>query len=62
MGRPCKPLIPLENVKPKMQAFRQRLHEMMIYPDETSAFDAETIRIILEDLPDVERNLLLVYF
>lgn len=55
-------LTAIEDVKPKMQAFKQRLYEMMIYPDETSAFDAETIRIILEDLPDVDRNIILVYF
>lgn len=52
----------IEDVKPKMQAFKHRLFEMMTYPDETSAFDAETIRIILEDLSDVDRNVILVYF
>lgn len=35
---------------------------MMIYPDETSAFDAETIRIILFELPPDESNLILAYY
>lgn len=55
-------LTAIEDVKPKMQDFKKRLTEMYTYPDETSAFDAETIRIILEELSDVDRNIVLVYF
>jgi DNA-directed RNA polymerase specialized sigma24 family protein len=62
MARISRLTVKQEEVKPRMQDFKQHLQEMMENPDETSAFDAETIRIILEDLSDVDRNVLLVYY
>ena len=35
---------------------------MMIYPDETSEFDANSIRIILFELDPDESNLLIAYY
>lgn len=35
---------------------------MMIYPDETSEFDANTIRIILFELDPDEANLLIAFY
>ena len=35
---------------------------MMIYPDETSEFDANSIRIILFELPPDESNLILAFY
>lgn len=65
MGRKIKQLeisIDIDNVKSKMNQFKKRLTYTMTHPEESSAFDAETIRIILEDLDDVSRNILLVHF
>lgn len=42
--------------------FRARLEEMTSYPDETSEFDVETVRIILYELDDADRNIILAYY
>lgn len=49
-------------LKSQITHFRARLEEMASYPDETSEFDAETIRIILYELDDVDRNIILAYY
>ena len=65
MGRKIKQLeisLDIDNVKCKMNQFKKRLTYTMTHPEESSAFDAETIRIILEDLDGASRNILLVHF
>lgn len=49
-------------LKSQITHFRARLEEMTSYPDETSEFDVETVRIILYELDDVDRNIILAYY
>lgn len=49
-------------LKSQITHFRARLEEMASYPDETSEFDAETVRIILYELDDADRNIILAYY
>ena len=61
-GRKTKILTLPDDIKGSFKEFRDALYERMITPTLSSAYDAETIRIILEDLDDVERNLILAYY
>lgn len=49
-------------LKSQIMHFRARLEEMTSYPDETSEFDVETVRIILNELDDADRNIILAYY
>lgn len=49
-------------LKSQITHFRARLEEMASYPDETSEFDVETVRIILYELDDADRNIILAYY
>lgn len=49
-------------VRDMLQSFKTRLTQMMQHKDETSAFDAETIRIILYELSPADSNLILAYY
>lgn len=49
-------------LKSQIMHFRARLEEMTSYPDETSEFDVETVRIILYELEDADRNIILAYY
>lgn len=49
-------------LKSQITHFRARLEEMASYPDETSEFDVETVRIILHELDDADRNIILAYY
>lgn len=49
-------------LKSQIMHFRARLEEMTSYPDETSEFDVETVRIILYELDDADRNIILAYY
>jgi DNA-directed RNA polymerase sigma subunit (sigma70/sigma32) len=49
-------------LKSQIMHFRARLEEMVSYPDETSEFDVETVRIILNELDDADRNIILAYY
>lgn len=62
MGRYLKKIIIPDDVKTKLNQFKDSLREQMEDPTITSAFDAETIRIIFEELDDAERNILLVFY
>ena len=47
MGRKAKELPTPPEVKGLVQEFKRRLIDTASRPDETSAFDAETVRIIM---------------
>lgn len=49
-------------LKSQITHFRARLEEMVSYTDETSEFDVETVRIILNELDDADRNIILAYY
>lgn len=51
-----------DSIKTHLNRFKESLIEQMNDPTITSAFDAETIRIILQDLDDAERNLILAHY
>lgn len=61
-GRPQIDINLHPDAKTSVKAFKERIKQMSEQPDETSAFDAETIRIILEELDDTDRNLLIAYY
>jgi hypothetical protein len=62
MGRKAKELPTPPEVKDLVQDFKRRLIDTASRPDETSAFDAETVRIIMEELNDTERAILFVCY
>lgn len=57
-----KPITINTEVRNKINSYKNRLIEMASHPDETSEFDAETIRLIMETLDDYERNILIAYY
>ena len=57
-----QPLTITPEVKQEIEKFKQRLIEMAAQPDETSAFDAQTIHLIMNELDDYNRNILLAYY
>mgnify|MGYP007130666138 CR=1 FL=1 len=62
MGRKPKEVPTPPEVKDGVKEFKKRLLDMASRPDETSAFDAESIRIIMEELSDTDRAILLTCY
>lgn len=62
MGRKTKELPTPPEVKDLVQEFKRRLIDMASRPDETSAYDVESIRIIMEELSDTDRAILLTCY
>lgn len=62
MGRKAKELPTPPEVKDLVQEFKRRLIDTASRPDETSAFDVETVRIIMEELNDTDRAILLTCY
>lgn len=62
MTRKAKELPTPPEVKGLVQDFKRRLIDTASRPDETSAFDAETVRIIMEELSDTDRAILLTCY
>lgn len=58
----CSPITIDSQVRSKIDSFKNRLMQMAEQPDETSAFDVNSIDIILNRLDDYDRNLLLAYY
>jgi hypothetical protein len=58
----CIPITINDDVRQQIESFKIRLEQMASQPDETSEYDAETIRIILNDLCDYDRNILIAYY
>ena len=61
-GRKERILTLPDDLKGTLRDFKDAIYERMMDPTLSSEFDAETIRIILEDLDDASRNILLVHF
>ena len=49
-------------IKEEIRYFKERLIDMGNRPDETSAFDARTIDIIINELDDYDRNMVIAYY
>lgn len=49
-------------VRQAVALFEKRLIEMAAQPDETSEFDAKSIYLILNELDEYEKNILLAYY
>lgn len=49
-------------IKDQLNEFKNRLLDMASRPDETSEFDAESVRIIMEDLSELDRSLLFTVY
>lgn len=62
MGRKPKEIPTPPEIRDLVQEFKRRLIDTASRPDETSAFDAETVRIIMEDLPDTDRAIILACY
>lgn len=62
MGRKPKEIPTPPEVRDLVQEFKRRLIDTASRPDETSAFDAETVRIIMEELSDTERVIILTCY
>lgn len=58
----CRPITIDSQVRSKIESFKNRLLQMAEQPDETSAFDARSIDIIINKLDDYDRNLLIAYY
>jgi hypothetical protein len=56
------PMTITSEVRAAIESFKNRLIEMAEQPDETSAFDANSVHLIMNYLDDYERNLLLAYY
>lgn len=56
------PMTITSDVRAAIESFKNRLIEMAEQPDETSAFDAYSIYLIMNYLDDYERNLLLAFY
>lgn len=56
------PLKITPEVRKGIDLFKKRLIEMAEQPDETSAFDKHTIHLIMNELDDYNRNILLAYY
>lgn len=57
-----KPLVITPEVRREIREFRDRLIDIRERPDETSHFDVRTIDIIINELDDYDRNMLLAYY
>lgn len=62
MGRKAKEILTPPEIKEQVQEFKRRLIDTASRQDETSAFDAETVRIIMEELSDTDRAILLACY
>lgn len=60
--RKRKPITINQEVRNSVESFKKRLIEMAEQPDETSEFDARTVDIILNELDDYDRNIILAYY
>lgn len=49
-------------IRQQIKEFRERLIMTGSMPEETSAFDARTIDIIINELDDYDRNMILAYY
>ena len=56
------PLIITPEIKHHISLFKESLQCMKDNPEESSAFDARTIDIILNELDDYDKNLLIAYY
>lgn len=56
------PITITPEIREQIREFRDRLIDTGSRPDETSAFDARTIDIIINELDDYDRNMILAYF
>lgn len=57
-----KTLVITPEVRREIREFRDRLIDIRERPDETSHFDVRTIDIIINELDDYDRNMLLAYY
>lgn len=57
-----QPITITPEVRKEIEKFKQRLIEMAAQPDETSEFDAYTVHLIMNELDDYNRNILLAYY
>lgn len=57
-----KALVITPEVRREIREFRDRLIDIRERPDETSHFDVRTIDIIINELDDYDRNMLLAYY
>lgn len=60
--RGSSPITITPEIRSSIESFKKRLKEMAEQPDETSAFDARTIDIILNKLDDYDRNIICAYY
>lgn len=58
----CVPIVITPELKEQIRSFKELLIDIRDNPEETSEFDAKTIDIVLNDLDDYDRNLILAYF
>lgn len=56
------PIVITPEVRNEVSSFKKRLEQMAEYEDETSYFDVKTIEIILNELDDYDRNILLAFY
>lgn len=63
MGRKLQKELPTPpEIKDQLNEFKNRLIDTASRPNETSAFDAESVRIIMEDLSELDRALLFTVY
>lgn len=60
--RKCVPIVITPEIREQIKFFKERLIEIGDNPTESSEFDARTIDIILNELDDYDRNILIAYY
>lgn len=61
-GKKSVPLVITPEMKAEIKDFKDRLVDAASRPDETSEFDRHSVDIIMNELDDYDRNLLIAYY
>lgn len=58
----CVPIVITPEIKEQIRIFKDNLLEIRVNPEYSSEFDAKTIDIVLNDLDDYDRNVLIAFY
>lgn len=58
----CVPIVITPEIREQIRLFKERLTYLLDHPELSSEFDAKTIDIVLNQLDDYDRNILIAYY
>lgn len=58
----CVPIVITPKIRQEIKMFKENLEDIRDTPYKSSEFDARTIDIILNELDDYDRNLIIAYY